>query len=111
MVEICKYKAKKERVDIMLWKDRYNLGVELIDRQHQELFKRVSDFLEVLRSSNKWEEKVYKVNETLNFMKDYVVTHFHDEEAYQIQIGYPNFDSHKRVHLPSNMRRKAMTRS
>lgn len=83
----------------MLWKDRYNLGVAAIDKQHQELFKRVSDFLEVLRSSNTWEERVDKVNETLNFMKDYVVTHFRDEEAYQLEIGYPEYDSHKQIHM------------
>lgn len=82
----------------MLWKDKYNLGVEQIDAQHRELFRRVSDFLEVLRSSSSWEERVGKVNETLSFMKDYVITHFRDEEAYQIQIGYPEYDAHKQTH-------------
>ncbi|MDD3269555.1 MAG: hemerythrin family protein [Syntrophomonadaceae bacterium] len=82
----------------MIWKDRYKLGVTLIDEQHQELFTRVSDFVEVLRSSVPWEQRVEKVNETLNFMKDYVVTHFHDEEKYQKQIGYPEFAAHKKIH-------------
>ena len=83
----------------MLWKDRYNLGDNLIDGQHQELFKRVSDFMEVLRSSNAWEDRVDKVNETLNFMKAYVITHFRDEEEYQLKIGYPEYDSHKKIHI------------
>ena len=82
----------------MIWKDRYRLGVPLIDEQHQELFSRVTDFVAVLRSSAVWEERVEKVNETLNFMKDYVVTHFHDEEEYQQQIGYPEFEAHRKIH-------------
>jgi len=57
----------------MIWKDRYNLGEPLIEEQHQELFRRVPDFVEILRSSVVWEERVEKVNQTLNFMKDYVI--------------------------------------
>ncbi|MBA4698743.1 MAG: hypothetical protein H2212_04855 [Ruminococcus sp.] len=36
-----------------------------------------------LRSAVPWEEKVAKVNETLEFMNGYVVEHFRDEEEYQ----------------------------
>ena len=28
----------------MLWKDKYELGVAVIDAQHKELFKRVESF-------------------------------------------------------------------
>lgn len=82
----------------MLWKDKYELGVPLIDEQHKELFRRVEAFMQILRSSDSWENKVQGVNETLEFMKNYVVEHFRDEEAYQRSIGYPNSDSHKKVH-------------
>ncbi len=82
----------------MLWKDRYNLGVSQIDQQHKELFSRVSNFVETLRSNDSWDKRVEKVNETLSFMKDYVITHFHDEEEYQKSIGYPEYESHKKIH-------------
>ncbi|MDF2568075.1 MAG: bacteriohemerythrin [Oscillospiraceae bacterium] len=82
----------------MIWKDKYLIGVPLIDEQHQELFRRVTDFVEVLRSRDEWEQKVDKVNETLEFMKVYVVTHFEDEEAYQREIGYPDLEKHKEIH-------------
>jgi hemerythrin len=39
-----------------------------------------------------------KVNGTLAFMKDYVVTHFRDEEAYQREIGYPALEEHIVIH-------------
>lgn len=82
----------------MLWKEKYKIGVPDIDRQHEELFQRVNDFLETLRSDGEWSRKVEKVNETLEFMKSYVVTHFHDEEVYQQEIGYPGFEAHRRIH-------------
>ncbi|MBE7720570.1 bacteriohemerythrin [Lacrimispora indolis] len=82
----------------MLWKDKYELGVPSIDVQHMELFQRVEVFMKVLRSSATWDEKVGKVNETLEFMNAYVVEHFRDEEAYQEKIGYPGREEHKKIH-------------
>ena len=82
----------------MLWKDNYNLGVPSIDAQHIELFKRVESFLQVLRSEDRWEDKIPKINETLEFMKGYVVDHFRDEEEYQRSIGYPGYEAHKQKH-------------
>lgn len=82
----------------MLWKDRYELGVVLIDAQHKELFTRVEAFMKILRSSLCWEDKVQKVNETLAFMRQYVVEHFNAEEAYQKSIGYPHYEAHKKIH-------------
>ena len=82
----------------MLWKDQYELGVPVIDAQHKELFRRVDSFLQVLRSENSWDEKIPEINETLEFMKNYVVEHFRDEEEYQRSIDYPGYDAHKQLH-------------
>jgi len=82
----------------LLWKDRYELGVPLIDAQHKELFRRVELFLQVLRSEECWDEKIPKINDTLEFMKRYVVEHFHDEEEYQRNINYPGYEAHKHIH-------------
>jgi hemerythrin len=82
----------------MIWKDEYKIGVPRIDKQHMELFARVTDFVETLRSDKGWDIKVTNVNETLNYMKDYVVTHFRDEEAYQEEIGYPQVGKHRKIH-------------
>ncbi|WP_312813012.1 hemerythrin family protein [Sedimentibacter sp.] len=82
----------------MFWKDKYEVGVELIDNQHKELFRRVEDCIKTIRSTTLGEEKAQKVNETLEFMKEYVVEHFRDEEEYQIKIGYPDYEKHKQIH-------------
>lgn len=83
----------------MMWKDKYVLGVPLIDTQHLELFERVDVFMHTLRSALSWEDKVPQVNETLDFMKNYVVEHFRDEEDYMQRIGYPNYAAHKKLHV------------
>ena len=82
----------------MLWKEKYMLGVPLIDEQHQELFRRVTDFVETVRKPIPWEQKTEQVNRTLDFMKDYVVTHFHDEENLQRELGYPELPSHRKLY-------------
>lgn len=82
----------------MIWKDRYNVGVALIDTQHRELFRRVTEFVEVLRSDAPWAQREKKVTETLQFMQEYVVSHFAAEEAYQREIGYPGYEAHRKIH-------------
>lgn len=82
----------------MMWKEKYSVGVELIDTQHKELFKRLSGFIEIVQNDEKWEVKLDKVKDTLDFMKEYVVFHFDDEETYQEKINYPDIEKHKEVH-------------
>jgi len=81
-----------------MWKEKYKIGVELIDSQHKELFSRVYDFLSTMQSKGDWNDKLEKVKETMSFMQEYVVVHFNDEEAYQDKIGYPERDEHKKAH-------------
>lgn len=82
----------------MMWKEKYKINVELIDQQHEELFKRVSDFIQTVQDKGVWEEKLDKVKETMAFMQEYVVAHFNEEEVYQAQINYPDIESHKEAH-------------
>lgn len=82
----------------MMWKEKYRLGVDHIDAQHEELFRRVSEFFLALRQEGEWEDKLPKVKETLEFMQQYVITHFADEEAYQKEIGYPGYEKHRQIH-------------
>lgn len=82
----------------MIWKENYKVKVALIDTQHEELFARVSSFVETVRSHQDWDSKIDNVNETLEFMKVYVISHFRDEEAYQEEIGYPELEKHKKIH-------------
>jgi len=82
----------------MMWKDKYKVGVQLIDEQHEELFKRLSNFIQIVQNDIPWEEKLDNVKETMGFMQQYVVFHFNDEEEYMEEINYPDVKIHKDVH-------------
>lgn len=77
----------------MKWETRFELGVEQIDRQHQELFARVDRLEAALRAG---EHK--RVVELLDFLGSYVVEHFGCEERTMKETGYPFFAIHKGVH-------------
>lgn len=81
-----------------MWKDKYRIGVERIDEQHRELFKRLSNFIQIVQDHIPWEGKMNSVKETMEFMKEYVEYHFDDEEMYQKQISYPGIGLHIDAH-------------
>ena len=81
----------------MIWKDSYQLGVELIDQQHKELFQMVDDLITNLENSKEWQPK-QKYIVSLAFMKRYVANHFQAEEEYQASIGYSGLAEHKKEH-------------
>ena len=70
------------------------LGMPEIDAQHQELVNRVSELLMMPERAS----FVTEVEKTLNFLGEYVIKHFQDEEAVQEQIGFPEREEHKQTH-------------
>ncbi|ADO77416.1 bacteriohemerythrin [Halanaerobium praevalens] len=82
----------------MIWKKEYEIGVELVDKQHQELFKRLGNFIQTVRSDQEKSKKKAEIEKTLNFMGEYVVTHFDAEEALQKKYDYPDYDEHHKIH-------------
>lgn len=82
----------------MIWKKKYKIGVDLIDEQHQELFKRLGNFIQTVRSDKERAEKKEEVENTLEFMGEYVTTHFNAEEALQRKYNYPDYENHHQIH-------------
>lgn len=82
----------------MMWKENYRVGEELIDNQHQELFNRVSSFIQAVQADGPWEDRKAEVLATLEFMQHYVIIHFADEEQFQKEIGYPSLEKHTQIH-------------
>lgn len=78
----------------MMWKNTDRIGVERIDQQHMELFRMTEELLNAVKSGTAAE--VYR--KALGFLKDYVIYHFRDEEAYQESIGYSGIQAHKEEH-------------
>lgn len=79
----------------LVWQERYNLGVEIIDKEHKKLFS----ILNKLFDFGKQEEKSQWVcQEAIKYFKDHAIQHFADEEAYMLSIDYKGLEMHRRIH-------------
>ena len=78
----------------MQWNPSLSVGVDLIDNQHKELFKRIDDFYDSMKNG-RGKEEVLKM---LQFMLDYTVKHFTAEEGIQRNVAYPRYPDHKKIH-------------
>ena len=76
------------------WRSSYEIGIQKIDAQHKELFKKINDLLEACNAQNGRQE----VHNTIKFLGDYVITHFSDEEKLQRENDYPEYKNHKATH-------------
>ena len=79
----------------MEWTEDLSTGSAAIDDQHKELFKRINALLEACRQGKGKAE----VSQVIQFLGEYVVTHFSAEEQYMEAHHYPEFAKHKALHL------------
>ena len=70
------------------------VGVKLIDDQHQELIARLNSFLALGTKSYKSDE----TRKMLDSIGSYIRKHFSDEEKLHIKVKYPEADWHKGQH-------------
>lgn len=77
------------------WNDRFNLGVDVIDRAHQRLFSIVDRMLALNEDSTK---QHHACREGIKYFKSYTIKHFAEEEAYMQSINYPGYEIHKSLH-------------
>ncbi len=76
------------------WTSDMLIHVDEIDRQHQELFRMFNDLADAA-----WDGKgAEALGSMLDFLVQYTVEHFADEEAYMIAHEYPDYENHKLVH-------------
>ncbi|HBE81003.1 MAG TPA: hemerythrin [Firmicutes bacterium] len=76
------------------WTEDLTVGVSKIDDQHKELYRRINQLLEACSQSKGREV----IGETINFLGEYVVDHFGQEEAYMQKYNYPEYPKHKGYH-------------
>lgn len=85
------------------WNDRFNIGVEGIDKAHRRLFSIVSKLISLNEDETKQQ---HACREGIKYFKNYTTKHFAEEEAYMKSIGYADYDIHKSLH--DNMRDKTL---
>jgi hemerythrin len=76
------------------WDQSLATGNNVIDWQHQELFRRME---KLVTAANNGEGKEV-LSEAITFLENYVIKHFDAEEQIQIANSYPEYDSHKQQH-------------
>ncbi|BDG03900.1 bacteriohemerythrin [Anaeromyxobacter oryzae] len=78
---------------MIAWTPALAVGIEEIDAQHQELFRRADRFVASLDASSRQD-----VGIVLSYLRLYCVTHFGAEEAWMREAGYPDYEAHKAEH-------------
>ena len=76
------------------WDEKLATGVAEIDQQHKEIFVRFNALLEACDRGRSRE----LLAEILEFMNNYVLQHFQDEERLQASVDYPQRAAHSSVH-------------
>jgi hemerythrin len=71
---------------VIEWRDGFKIGVAQVDQEHRHLFT-------LVRALN-----LDSVDQTVEELLDYVVTHFSNEQELMEKSGYPAFEQHLRLH-------------
>jgi hemerythrin len=69
-------------------------GIEKIDTQHRELIDRINKLLEAGEKSASKEE----TQKIMDYLGEYIVKHFGDEQEIHIKTNYPKAAEHKEKH-------------
>lgn len=81
---------QNERMQGILWNERFSVGVQAMDAQH----KRLIDLINALRGS----DDMGIAFDTIMGMFDYASVHFRDEEQLLRKAGYSELDTQVREH-------------
>lgn len=87
----------------LVWQDRFNIGVDFIDREHKKLFSILD---KLFRNGKQKEKSQWVCQEGIKYFKDHAMKHFAEEEAYMASIHYADYETHR--HLHDNFRKKTL---
>ena len=80
---------------IVKWSEKFEVGIDHIDKQHKDLIKLTNDLYKACRTVTKL-NKTFK--NTMSQMVEYVRFHFSTEIEMLERINYPNVAVHKKQH-------------
>ncbi len=69
-------------------------GHIMIDAQHKELFKAINNLMDACATGHGRDN----IKTTFNFLQNYTIKHFSDEERLQQSVNYPDYDRHIVLH-------------
>ena len=71
---------------VIAWRDGFKIGLAQVDLEHRHLFTLIKAL------------SLASVDETVEELLDYVVTHFSNEQEMMEKSGYPAFEQHLKLH-------------
>lgn len=87
----------------LVWQDRFNIGVEIIDSEHKKLFGILNRLFMYKPEESKSQ---WVCQEGIKYFKEHAMKHFTEEEQYMASIDYAGFETHRRLH--DNFRQKTL---
>ena len=85
------------------WNEKFNIGVDVIDKAHAKLFRIIHRMIDLSDDSA---TPKHTCQEMLKYLETYSMAHFAEEEAYMRSIRYSGYAQHKRSH--DNFRDKTL---
>lgn len=82
------------------WKNQYSVGDDSIDAQHKQVLATISELHAAIQASHENEA----LQQHLDRMINYTITHFKHEEQKMQACGFPDIENHKVLH--DTMRRR-----
>lgn len=79
----------------LTWQDRFNIGVEVIDKEHKKLFSIIN---KLFLFSEQEQKSQWVCQEGIKYFKDHAMNHFAEEEVYMSSINYSGYELHRRIH-------------
>jgi hemerythrin len=77
-----------------VWEKSWETGHPMIDEQHKQLIEAINALLRACYQGAGKEELL----KTLNFLNDYTIKHFFEEEQLQKKYEYPDYPNHHQYH-------------
>ncbi|MDR1419712.1 MAG: hemerythrin family protein [Treponema sp.] len=76
------------------WTKDLETGHSAIDGQHKDLIAALNSLMDAIESGKGSDA----VSSSLNFLSDYTIRHFFEEEKLQQKYNYPDYPNHKKIH-------------
>ncbi len=92
-----KDKNKIKRLQQFVWNDKLMLGVGAMDDEHQILVGKINALIDAMSLQYIKADKIALYN-AFKDLASYTREHFSHEEKFMETIGYPQLNSHKKIH-------------
>lgn len=79
----------------LIWDDRFNIGIDVIDKEHKKLFQIINKLFDFSEQEDK---ALWVCQEGIKYFKEHALKHFSEEESYMESISYQDLETHRRLH-------------